>query len=211
MGNREALLAGAKRCLQEKGYGRTTSRDIAAAAGVSLAAIGYHFRSTEALLNAALFDAMEDWGKEIARVAAEADPNAPVLERFDSIWTRMIESFAEHRHLWHASFEVYAQVDHVPEIRERVGDALQFGREGLAQLFHGIDPKADPKKAAAVGSLYQALLSGILVQWLVDPKRAPSGRDLTDALRFILADAARTTSAAPAKKSKPVRRGAKQR
>ncbi|MGH4006514.1 MAG: TetR family transcriptional regulator, partial [Pseudonocardiaceae bacterium] len=44
MGNREDLLAGAKRCLYEKGYGRTTARDIAAAAGgVSLAAIGYHF------------------------------------------------------------------------------------------------------------------------------------------------------------------------
>ena len=29
MGNREALLEGAKRCLLEKGYSRTTARDIA--------------------------------------------------------------------------------------------------------------------------------------------------------------------------------------
>ncbi|MGH3648185.1 MAG: TetR/AcrR family transcriptional regulator, partial [Micromonosporaceae bacterium] len=51
MGNREALLEGAKRCFHEKGYARTTARDIAQASGVSLAAIGYHFGSKEALMN----------------------------------------------------------------------------------------------------------------------------------------------------------------
>jgi hypothetical protein len=39
MGNRDALLSAAKKCLLEKGYNRTTARDIASAAGVSLAAI----------------------------------------------------------------------------------------------------------------------------------------------------------------------------
>ena len=34
MGNREDLLAGAKKCLYEKGYARTTARDIASAADV---------------------------------------------------------------------------------------------------------------------------------------------------------------------------------
>ncbi|MGH3910201.1 MAG: TetR/AcrR family transcriptional regulator, partial [Pseudonocardiaceae bacterium] len=67
MGNREALLAGAKQCLYEKGYGRTTARDIAAASGVSLAAIGYHFGSKEALLNAALMQATMEWGEELER------------------------------------------------------------------------------------------------------------------------------------------------
>jgi AcrR family transcriptional regulator len=42
VGNREQLLEAAKRCLYEKGYSRTTARDIATAANVSLAAIGYH-------------------------------------------------------------------------------------------------------------------------------------------------------------------------
>ncbi|MET1071471.1 MAG: TetR family transcriptional regulator, partial [Umezawaea sp.] len=34
MGNREDLLVGAKRCLLDKGYARTTARDIATEAGV---------------------------------------------------------------------------------------------------------------------------------------------------------------------------------
>ncbi len=54
MGNREDLIEGARRCIIEKGYARTTARDIAGAAGVSLAAIGYHFGSKEALMAEAL-------------------------------------------------------------------------------------------------------------------------------------------------------------
>ena len=64
MGNREVLLAAAKRCIYEKGYARTTARDVTSAAGVSLAAIGYHFGSLEALMSAALIEAIEDWSDE---------------------------------------------------------------------------------------------------------------------------------------------------
>jgi AcrR family transcriptional regulator len=51
MGHREALLAGARRCLLERGYARTTARDLVAASDTNLASIGYHFGSNEALLN----------------------------------------------------------------------------------------------------------------------------------------------------------------
>src|SRR5215831_19906231 len=113
MGNREALLAGAKRCLYEKGYARTTARDIAAASGVSLAAIGYHFGSVEALLNAAMMQAIEEWGQEIGRtLAADAriTSAAPPLERFAAIWTAVIAALEAHRPLWVATFEVLAQI-----------------------------------------------------------------------------------------------------
>ncbi|MGH3898001.1 MAG: TetR family transcriptional regulator [Pseudonocardiaceae bacterium] len=64
------------------GYGRTTARDIAAAAGVSLAAIGYHFGSKETLLNAALMQATMEWGEELERaLATETDPEATPMER----------------------------------------------------------------------------------------------------------------------------------
>jgi hypothetical protein len=45
----------------EEGYARTTARDIAAAAGTSMAAIGYHFRSKDALLMAAMLEAFDEW------------------------------------------------------------------------------------------------------------------------------------------------------
>ena len=86
MGNREALLAGAKRCLIEKGYARTTARDIAAASGVSLAAIGYHFGSKDALMNQAIYEFVGEWGEEVERaLSAEGALDAEPLKRFEQV------------------------------------------------------------------------------------------------------------------------------
>jgi AcrR family transcriptional regulator len=189
MGNREELLAAAKRCLYEKGYARTTARDIAAASGVSLAAIGYHFGSKDALMNAARIEAIGEWWEELGRtLAADADPDADPMERFEAIWTRVVESFDTHRPLWTASFELIAQLDQAPEVRTAVADAQERARLGLAALFHRLDPALDEKQARVVGSFYLALLPGVMAQWLIDPEHAPTGHDLAQALRTIVAD-----------------------
>jgi AcrR family transcriptional regulator len=180
MGNREALLEGAKRCLNEKGYMRTTARDIANASGVSLAAIGYHFGSKDALLQAALFEAMEEWGNELREsFAADVATKATPQERFEARWRRMIESFAKHRAFWLMQFEMVGQADHVPELRKLLADGVEASRHGLADLF-----EAEPELAA----LYQVLLGGVLMQWLIDPKAAPSAAELTSSLQRLGGD-----------------------
>src|SRR5262249_20308404 len=190
MSNRDALLAAAKRALYDKGYTRPTARDLATDAGVSLAAIGYHFRTKEALLNEALIEAIGEWGDELAAgLAAEVDPRATPSERFEAIWSRVIDLFATHRRLWIADFEAVSQIDRLPEeVRRTLADAHQHWGLGLAKLFHGLDPATDEARALAVGSFYSALLVGVIEQWLTDPERAPSARDLTEALRTIAAD-----------------------
>jgi AcrR family transcriptional regulator len=190
MGNREDLLAAAKRLLYDKGYARTTARDLTAASGVSLAAIGYHFGSKEALLNAARIEALGEWADELGRtLAAGSEPEATPLERFEAVWARVIESFATHRPLWAASFELLAQLDQAPaEVRAAVADAQERARLGLAGLFHQVDPTLDNHKAWLVGSFHLALLPGVMAQWLIDPEHAPSARDLAQALQTIVAD-----------------------
>jgi AcrR family transcriptional regulator len=187
MGHKEDLLAGAKRCLYEKGYARTTARDIVAASGTNLASIGYHYGSTEALLNAAMIQAIEEWGDQIGQaLAADADPQATPIERFETAWARVIETFAAQRQLWVATIEATVQAEHAPEVRAFLAGALQLGREGLAELFQNVDAATGKRLAGTVGSFYQALMTGVMVQWLIDPQRAPSGRDLAEALRMIL-------------------------
>src|SRR6266568_5162808 len=94
MGNREDLLAGAKRCLIEKGYAHTTARDIATASGVSLAAIGYHYGSKDTLMNQALFEAISEWGDELqAALSADLPPGATAIQRFEATFQRIIELF----------------------------------------------------------------------------------------------------------------------
>jgi AcrR family transcriptional regulator len=196
MGNREDLLAGARRCLYEKGYAHTTARDIAAASGTSLAAIGYHFRSTKALLNEALIEATKEWGEELERALdLEVAPDAGLLERFEAVWTRVIASFTTHRQLWATQLEVVTQIEQTPELRDQLAEGLEQARLGLAELIQRIDP-GDPA-AKLVGSFYRALLTGVLVQWLIDPEHAPSGRDLAEALRVIAAEADRPDMQSP--------------
>ena len=187
MGHREDLLAGAVRCLREKGYARTTARDIVAASGTNLASIGYHYGSTQALLNAAVFQAMEDFGAEIGQVMrADAGLGGPTLERLERFWAHVIDSFRANPGAWLATFDVFGVAQRDPEIRAAVAQGLDDGRALWARAIYGLDPDGgDHGTARAVGSLHQALLSGVLVQWLIDPDRAPSAADLTAALRAV--------------------------
>ncbi|MDX3191865.1 TetR/AcrR family transcriptional regulator [Streptomyces sp. MN03-5084-2B] len=187
MGNKESLLAGAKRCLYEKGYARTTVRDLASAANVSMAAIGYHFGSREALLNAALIEANEEWGETLAKtLQVDTPPEAAPAERFELIWQRVIESFGEHRRMWAVSFEACSQPDLDETVRAQLANAVEQARHGLANLFQGLDDGS--AEARAVGTVHQALLSGAMLQWLIDPDHAPSGADLVRGLRLIAKD-----------------------
>ncbi|GAA1223357.1 TetR/AcrR family transcriptional regulator [Kitasatospora nipponensis] len=186
MGNREALLAGAKRCLYEKGYGRTTARDIASASGVSLAAIGYHYGSKDALMNTALIEATGDWGDALG--AALADPAYAQVgpeERFVLSWDRVLETFVEHRGLWTAQLEMVAQIEHIPELKASLGAAQRMARLGLAALFQGRTEVPDDETELARGIFYQALLAGLAVQWLAAPDQVPSGRDLFRGLQVV--------------------------
>lgn len=131
MGNREDLIDGATRSLYEKGYSRTTARDIASASGVSLAAIGYHFGTKEALLHAALYREMERWGDDLATAAGKKiEPGMSPTERFEAIWTGVIESFTAHRRLWMLQFELLGHLDSLPELRKNLVASTADAREG---------------------------------------------------------------------------------
>ncbi|MDH6135415.1 AcrR family transcriptional regulator [Kitasatospora sp. MAA4] len=188
MGNREALLAGAKRCLYEKGYGRTTARDIATASGVSLAAIGYHFGSKDALMNTALMDAIGEWGDALGAALADAAyVHATPEERFVASWDRVLETFVEHRGLWVAQFEMMTLLDQAPELREALSGVQKMARLSLAALFQGKDEVPDNETELSRGIFYQAMLAGLAAQWLVAPEQVPSGRDLFRGLQTVSA------------------------
>ena len=199
MGHRERLLAGAKRCLYEIGYGRTTARDVVEASGTNLGSIGYHFGSKEALLDAAMMEAVGEWGEELEKIlAAEADEEeADPAGRFELMWTRIIESFEAHRPALVASFEAFVRAQHAPELRVQIAAAHEEARLWLAELSRRFGGTTDEESARAVGSLYLALLNGLMVQWMLDPDRAPSGRDISEALRKITEGLQPTEQQAP--------------
>jgi AcrR family transcriptional regulator len=188
MGNREDLLAAAKQCLLEKGYDRTTVRDIASAANVSMAAIGYHYGSREALLNEALFQAMDDWGDRVGRALA---PDPAVADtppaQFESKLVRLIDSFADNRQFWLASLEAFMQSQRSPELRAQLSEAQGEGRRGLAAMVTGV-PEAEVPEAEVrtIGAVQMALISGLMIQWLSDPATAPTADEVLTGLRRLV-------------------------
>jgi AcrR family transcriptional regulator len=184
MGNRERLLEGAKRSLLEKGYARTTARDIVAASGANLASIGYHFGSKDALLTAAMIEAIGEWGDAIEAILRDAHHDDPV-EQLEAIWAGAISSITTQRQLWVASVEVFVRAERDPAIRAQLGDALEQAREGLGAMILGGREHADPTDARRLGALCLAVLDGLVLQELIDPERAPSAADLAAAIRSL--------------------------
>ena len=55
----------ARALFTEKGFGRTTTREIATAAGVNLALVNYYFRSKEELFKAVMMETVESFVKQL--------------------------------------------------------------------------------------------------------------------------------------------------
>jgi AcrR family transcriptional regulator len=192
VGHREDLLVGARECLYDQGWGATSARDIVAASKTNLASIGYHFGSKDALLTAALVSLTTDWAQALDGALTEAPdegagPGADTpMDRFERTWSRVIALVSGEDRLVTATVEALAQVRRVPEVRAALTAAQDRTREDLALMFHATGD--DDERARVLGGFYQALLIGVMVQWVVEPSTAPSGSDLAAALRAIVAD-----------------------
>ncbi len=179
MGNREELLEGAKRCLHERGYARTTARDIVDASGANLASIGYHFGSKDALLDAALIEAIGDLSDRLMQLTAGGN-----VHLRDS-WDRVLAEFDAARPLLVAHAEAWAQIERSPALRER------FAQFHAGILARGIDhakmfrPDLDTDTLHAVSIVSGALADGMIVQSLIDPKQLPTGREIATGLRAL--------------------------
>ena len=187
MGNREDLLAGAKRCLIEKGYARTTARDIAAASGVSLAAIGYHFGSKDALMNQAVFESVGEWADELQKVlTAQGAADVSLLDRFELIMQQTLQAFAgPDRGLWTAQLELVPLAQHNQELRAFLASIQGFAASGLAELFLGIEPEHDAASARSAGAVLHAFFIGLMAKYYLDPDGAPSASELADGMRTV--------------------------
>ena len=189
MGHKEDLLDGAKRCLYEKGYARTTARDIVAASGTNLASIGYHYGSKENLLNAALMSATEDFGEAIGAAVDAAPPERRPL--------RALRARSSP-----ASSSPYADLPPALERDLRVALPARPRRRGPGVLRrrpgHG-PPRDQPPlvrharrrsrsptpTTSGSASSCRPMLIGLMGQMLIDPAQAPTGDDLAAALRTM--------------------------
>jgi AcrR family transcriptional regulator len=195
--HREQLLQGAVECLRTKGYSRTTTRDIAAAADANLASIGYHFGSKEALLNEAIITTFEEWTTRLGEAALAGEDNSP-LGQMGASWVAMLASFEEMRPVLVAFVEAVGQSAWSEELREQLAAHYRRVRSAVTEMVSSsLGPTAeaagaDPK---VVASYLIAVSDGLMLQWLLDPEETPTGEELVATLGVALEAALREQKA----------------
>ncbi|MFI7633996.1 TetR/AcrR family transcriptional regulator [Nonomuraea sp. NPDC049400] len=186
-GYRERLLAGAMACLQEKGYARTTARDLVAASGTNLASIGYHFGSKDALLHEAIAGFFDRWIARVERSMFGTEAGSP-REMLERAMTELVDAFEELRPQLTVFVEAYPAALREAALREKLADSYARCREvgadmvrrAVAQL--GVELPMAPE---VIVSVLVAITDGLLLQWLLDPAATPDARQVVDALAAL--------------------------
>jgi AcrR family transcriptional regulator len=166
---RAKLLQGTLACLRWRGMAGTTSRDIAAAAGVNVAAITYHYGSKDELVSQALLQAVRAWLEPARQVLARAGAPASIALEAIELLRR---SFDEASELLPAYFEALLQAPRRASLRQGVeqllGELRALLRTGMQrQQAAGLLPAwVEPDSMAA---LFLALADGVALHAALGP------------------------------------------
>lgn len=183
MKQRDALLDGAKKCLVEKGFHGTTARDIAAASGAHLGSIGYHFGSKDRLMSLAALELSSQWGDTMEQLARSAGGETPG-ERLITMLSEVLASLPQTQDVHSVSLQAFVHAQFDDDLRRELAAGTAQGRAALAALLEGRQESEGPDRAddAGLGSLSYALVTGLVIQSLVDPEHLPSPAELSEGL-----------------------------
>ncbi|WP_040797113.1 TetR/AcrR family transcriptional regulator [Nocardia higoensis] len=190
MGNREDLLEGARKAILERGLAKVTARDIATAAGVSLAAIGYHFGSKDRLVTEALTEGVGNGiGDRMEAIIRAAGQDRPLRETIGETWDGMVAILGDHREDMLLSMENIVRITRSAESRQYMADASEHAHDDLAATLRETHPDLSAEQARALAKLLFTLFQGIAMLWLAAPTAdLLDGDELTlavDALKHL--------------------------
>ncbi len=75
------------------------------------------------------------------------------------------------------------QAESSPRIRELMAHGMREGRSGLTAGLLGVpEDEVSDRAVRTIGSLQLALMSGVLMQWTIDPDNAPTAHDIAAGL-----------------------------
>jgi AcrR family transcriptional regulator len=178
--NRENLINGTLRCLEQLPPERVTARAIAEESGANLASIGYHFGSKDELVTEAVIAGLDRWLDEIETRLAQADDitGPGLLVRA----ARFAEEGRGRRvGLARTLVATLARAQHDPRVRARLAEGYRRTRPVLAQAI-GL---GDDQAAEDAAALVLAIFNGVLFQSLLDPKLALEGDRMDAAQRRL--------------------------
>jgi AcrR family transcriptional regulator len=174
--NRQNLLEGTLRCLEEMPMEQVTARAIAAESGANLASIGYHFSSKEELVTEAVILGLDRWLAEIESGLADLVSHDPAL-RLERAGNLIASTRRRHLGLARTFAAAIAKAQHDPKVRDLLAEGFTHTRPALAALL-GLGEDEPGRDAAG---LVHSMFVGLLFQSLIDPELAIEGERMTRA------------------------------
>jgi TetR/AcrR family acrAB operon transcriptional repressor len=180
LATRNSLLDTAEQVFLKKGVSRTSLEDIAKAAGVTRGAIYWHFKNKAELFDAMMQRVSLPMEEMTARAGDDGrdDPLASVRACALTVLERLT-SDAQCQRVFEISCHKVEYVDEMEQLRAR---HIECRTECLAQIERGLRnavkkrqlPRGVNPRYAALG-LY-ALVDGLIMNWVLDPKALPLAR-----------------------------------
>ena len=181
---RRQILDTALRLFRERGFEATTIRDIAGAAGLSLGAAYYYFKSKEAIVGA-YYDYVQT--EHLARSRAAFASESGLRERLRAALHAKIDIMQEDRRLLRALFRYGGDPDHpLSWFGPATRDQRQLSVDVFAEAMAGERFPPDVRDAAP--TLLWTLHMGILLFFLYDasPEQRRTRRLIDAAVDFVV-------------------------
>lgn len=183
---RNLLLQAAARLVSKQGFLATSLDEIAAEAGLTKGAIYWHFSSKHELLLELMHETIR---KQMRGRAGEL---APILESQDDVgaladWLQK-ELPDERSDAAQAILLIECSVHGDPRVRAKLRDIVREIIAESTELIEGLQANSqvvdvDPE---VVSVFVQALLNGLLLNWLIDPERVRPAKWTEQLARLLL-------------------------
>jgi len=172
---RRRIIRAVLRTVGDQGVGAVSHRQVAAAAGVSLGTLTYHFKGREDLLREALRLFSHEETRRLEAIADELRAGDRGLEDVGRLIGRAVEGQAEQRQVV-AQFELYLHATRDPDL-ERV---VREGRDAFDRLARELLDRLGVPDAAGLAPIVVATAEGMAL------RRLDTGEDTGPALARAL-------------------------
>ena len=157
---RADILRAARESFSERGFEKSTLRDIATRAGITHVGLLHHFANKDAVLVALMAQRDEEESE-----SSRAEPDSTTAARFVGDLIRDHQKTPELMRLWTELAASGSRPDHpahtyLVDRYARARSTVAAGRSSFAG--EGLTPEA-------VAALLVAVLDGLQIQWLLDP------------------------------------------
>ncbi|WP_410768900.1 TetR family transcriptional regulator [Fontibacillus sp. BL9] len=175
---RTRILEAAAKTFAEQGYTTTSLDKVAAEAGLTKGAVYWHFSSKQdlflAIMERNLSQQVQQLPVQIENLLEAANPEAAL-----TVWLQSQFDCLESGDGGSILFFEFVTSSREPEIREKLQAMYGKSLEALGAFLLQMQQKgyiAEDLDPQSLGIMVDALLKGVVIEWMIDPVRCQPGR-----------------------------------